>query len=107
MRSLENGKLKEEYSVVDESNILVESIEKEEPEIQTSLISMFGYKVGIGADYKVNSNWSVYVELDYHSSFAKKQDPILEFYPAHKSNFNFMTFKVGARINLMKSKSLY
>ncbi len=107
VRSLENGKLQPTYSVETEDDILVESIEREEPEIQTGLFSMIGYKAGLGADYQVSANWSIYAELDYHSSFAKNQAEILEFFPAHQSNLNFMTFKVGVRINLMKSKSLY
>lgn len=106
-RSLENGKLEQSYSIEDETHILVERIEKEEPEIQTALIPMFGYKLGFGVDYKLNQNWAVFAEIDYQSSFAKNSQQILEFFPGHNGNFNFMTFKVGAKMNLMKSKSLY
>lgn len=106
-RSIENGKLDETYSVQDESHILVERIEREEPEIQTGVIPMFGYKLGLGADYKINQNLSVFGEFDYQSSFAKSRPEILEYYPSNTSNFNFFTFKVGLKMNLMKSKSLY
>lgn len=68
---------------------------------------MFGYKLGFGVDYKLNQNWSVFAEVDYQSSFAKNSQEILEFFPGHAGDFNFMTFKVGAKMNLMKSKSLY
>lgn len=106
-RSIDNGKLDPSYSVEDNSHILVERIEREEPEIQTALIPMFGYKLGIGAEFKLNQNWALYSEIDLHSSFAKNSVQILEFFPAHNGNFNFLTFKVGVKMNLMKSKSLY
>lgn len=106
-RSIDNGKLDPTYSIDDDTHILVERIEKDEPEIQTALISMLGYKLGLGVDYKLNQNWSIFAEVDFQSSFAKNSQEILEFFPGHAGDFNFMTFKVGAKMNLMKSKSLY
>ena len=106
-RSLDNGAITVEDSKETDEHILVESISKSEPTIQTALIPMLGYKLGIGADFKVNSNLSLFGEIDYQSSFARSRQEILEFFPANEGNFNFLTFKVGVKLNLLKSKSLY
>ncbi len=101
------------YSVInldgtyDESSILILEEVSRDPVVSTNVIPMFGYKISLGVDFKINRKMRGFVQVDYDHSFAKDSGQLKSFFPKNAADFNFISINGGIRIDLFKSKSLY
>lgn len=101
------------YSVInligayDPTSILVLEEVSRDPLVSTNVIPMFGYKLSLGVDFKINRKLKGFVQVDYDHSFAKENNQLKSFFPSNSGDFNFISINGGIRIDLFKSKSLY
>lgn len=86
--------------------LIVEEVSRD-PAISTNVVPMFGYKLAVGVDFKINRKFSGFFQLDYDYSFAKSNNQLKSFFPSNAADFKFISINGGIRIDLFKSKSLY
>jgi len=95
----------------DPTEITVNEVTLQEPEIQLNVFPSFSALIGVGAEFTLNNvrkkNIGFFLFTGYSISNTADQNNVKEIFPKNTSQFNYFLICGGLRFSFLQRKTLY